>query len=67
MTPFDMQYSTVIHNERVHEATHPGQLRNTGIWAVRTLPDFSGVLNVLAEKIGFHSQSKPAPSTSRLG
>ena len=67
MTPFDMQFSTVIYNERVQEATNPRHRNNTGIWSVRTLPDFGEALTSLAQKVGMKSQPKQARSTSTLG
>ena len=66
MTPFDFQLSNAISDERVQEATNRCQFNNTGIWAVRTLPNFGEALNSLAQKLGVESQSKPAPSASHL-
>ncbi len=67
MSPFDMQFSQTIHNERIREAADSGRSIYTGFWSVGTLPGFGALLTSLAEKLGMQSQSKPVASTSRLG
>jgi hypothetical protein len=66
MSPFDMQFSQTIHNERIREATASGRSGHTGFWSVGTLPGFGAALTSLAKKLGVQPQSKPVASTSRL-